>query len=87
MPREDPNQALRMFARVADLRILVVGGDGTVGWLLSCLDTLAEELRRGGTGSPGDPGPRDLHWRPPPVAVLPMGTGAVPPPFSMFPSP
>eukprot|EP00884_Botryococcus_braunii_P004188 jgi/Botrbrau1/13770/Bobra.0056s0025.1 len=75
MPREDPNQALRMFARVADLRILVVGGDGTVGWLLSCLDSLAEEIRAGTDAPSGEAGGPESHWAPPPIAVLPMGTG------------
>lgn len=40
LPREDPLAALRLFSGVANLRVLVVGGDGTVGWVLGCIDTL-----------------------------------------------
>ena len=31
LPREDPEAALRLFAGIPGLRVLVVGGDGTVG--------------------------------------------------------
>jgi hypothetical protein len=31
LPREDPGAALRLFAGIPGLRVLVVGGDGTVG--------------------------------------------------------
>ena len=47
---------LSLYKRVAGLRVLVCGGDGTVGWVLSALDALAIEP-------------------PPPLAVLPLGTG------------
>lgn len=46
LPREKPEAALKLFADVAGLRLLVVGGDGTVGWVLSCVDRLAEEKKR-----------------------------------------
>ena len=46
LPREKPEAALTLFADVAGLRLLVVGGDGTVGWVLSCVDRLAEEKKR-----------------------------------------
>ena len=45
-----------MFKKVANLRILACGGDGTAGWILSTIDSLAINP-------------------PPPVAVLPLGTG------------
>ncbi|KAF6768379.1 hypothetical protein AHF37_06267 [Paragonimus kellicotti] len=51
-----PRMGLELFNRVPNLRVLVCGGDGTVGWVFSTIDEL--EL------SP-----------PPPVAVLPLGTG------------
>lgn len=32
LPRDPPDPALRLFAHVPGLRILCIGGDGTVGW-------------------------------------------------------
>ena len=66
LPREKPDKVLSMYAGVAGLRILVVGGDGSVGWVMSCLDALGDHMRAAG----------EEHWRPPPIAVLPLGTGA-----------
>lgn len=66
LPREEPEAPLRLFADVPGLRILVLGGDGTVGWILSCLDSLQAQ-------SAAEPKPR--HWAQPPVAILPLGTG------------
>ncbi|CAL8462241.1 g1772 [Coccomyxa elongata] len=66
LPREEPEAPLRLFAEVPGLRVLVLGGDGTVGWILSCLDSLAAQFA-------AEPSPR--HWAPPPVAILPLGTG------------
>ncbi|XP_078076545.1 diacylglycerol kinase zeta isoform X2 [Mustelus asterias] len=51
-----PKEALELYRKVQNLRILACGGDGTVGWILSILDQL--QLNP-----------------PPPVAVLPLGTG------------
>ncbi|XP_078271229.1 diacylglycerol kinase zeta isoform X2 [Rhinoraja longicauda] len=51
-----PKDALELYRKVQNLRILACGGDGTVGWILSILDQL--QLNP-----------------PPPVAVLPLGTG------------
>jgi diacylglycerol kinase (ATP) len=45
-------------------RILVCGGDGTVGWILNVLDDVEREMRR-----------TDPAWKRPAVAVLPLGTG------------
>ncbi|XP_046845663.1 LOW QUALITY PROTEIN: diacylglycerol kinase zeta-like [Xenia sp. Carnegie-2017] len=36
----DPKFALQLYRRVPNLKILACGGDGTVGWILSVLDTL-----------------------------------------------
>ncbi|XP_042298989.1 diacylglycerol kinase zeta isoform X3 [Sceloporus undulatus] len=51
-----PKEALEMYRKVHNLRILACGGDGTVGWILSILDQLRLNP-------------------PPPVAILPLGTG------------
>ncbi len=67
LPRERPERALELFVDVPGLRLLVVGGDGTVGWVLSCLDALQEARERQEGGAP---------WLQPPIAVLPLGTGA-----------
>ena len=40
LPRESPEQALKLFGGLANLRMLVIGGDGTVAWLLSCIDRM-----------------------------------------------
>ena len=66
LPRESLEDALRLYAHVPRLRLLVVGGDGTVGWVLSCLDALQAAFA--GLKEP-------VHWIPPPVAVWPLGTG------------
>uniref|UniRef100_A0A8C3GK55 Diacylglycerol kinase n=1 Tax=Cairina moschata TaxID=8855 RepID=A0A8C3GK55_CAIMO len=51
-----PKEALELYRKVHNLRILACGGDGTVGWILSILDQLRLNP-------------------PPPVAILPLGTG------------
>ncbi|KAL5475850.1 hypothetical protein EMCRGX_G025720 [Ephydatia muelleri] len=61
-----PLFGLKMFIHVPNLRILVCGGDGTAGWVLSVLDEIMDR-----TATPqGD----NTRVRPP-VAVLPLGTG------------
>ncbi|XP_054826427.1 diacylglycerol kinase zeta isoform X2 [Eublepharis macularius] len=56
LSQEGPKEALEMYRKVHNLRILACGGDGTVGWILSILDQLRLNP-------------------PPPVAILPLGTG------------
>jgi len=76
LPREKPDAALRCFLSVPHLRILVVGGDGTAGWVLSTLDTLREEHEAAAAAAVASgQAPTGAVWRQPPVAIFPMGTG------------
>jgi diacylglycerol kinase (ATP) len=101
LPRDSPEPALRLFAFLPGVRILCVGGDGTAGWIMSCLDKLAEEKREerrrklkndidsnvgegddsaagGGTcttAAIATPNFLFMDWTPPPVAIIPLGTG------------
>ncbi|XP_053574966.1 diacylglycerol kinase iota isoform X2 [Bombina bombina] len=40
LSQEGPREALELYRKVPNLRILACGGDGTVGWILSVLDEL-----------------------------------------------
>jgi diacylglycerol kinase (ATP) len=48
---------LELYRNTPNLHLLVGGGDGTVGWILSVIDQI------------------NFISQPPPVAVLPLGTG------------
>lgn len=50
---------LYVFRHVKDYKILVCGGDGTVGWVLQCLDNVGQ----------------DSECQSPPCAIVPLGTG------------
>ncbi|XP_077990664.1 diacylglycerol kinase theta-like [Glandiceps talaboti] len=54
-----PLPGLHVYSKLQQYRILICGGDGTVGWVLSLLDDMCQE---------------SVCSRPP-IAILPLGTG------------
>ena len=54
-----PLPGLYVFRNIPHYRILTCGGDGTVGWVLSCLDNVGQ----------------DAMCQSPPVGIVPLGTG------------
>jgi len=54
-----PLPGLYVFRNIPHYRILTCGGDGTVGWVLSCLDNVGQ----------------DASCQSPPVGIVPLGTG------------
>ncbi|XP_058464786.1 diacylglycerol kinase theta isoform X4 [Malaya genurostris] len=54
-----PLPGLYVFRYIQDYKILVCGGDGTIGWVLQCLDNVGQ----------------DSQCSSPPCAIVPLGTG------------
>ncbi|XP_024086284.1 diacylglycerol kinase theta isoform X3 [Cimex lectularius] len=54
-----PLPGLYVFRHIKDYKILVCGGDGTIGWVLQCLDNVGQ----------------DSECSSPPCAIVPLGTG------------
>ncbi|KAJ8672787.1 hypothetical protein QAD02_004047 [Eretmocerus hayati] len=54
-----PLPGLYVFRHIANYKILVCGGDGTVGWVLQCLDNVGQ----------------DSECSSPACAIVPLGTG------------
>ncbi|KAH9402749.1 hypothetical protein TYRP_015501 [Tyrophagus putrescentiae] len=54
-----PLPGLYVFRKIKDYKILVCGGDGTVGWVLQCLDNVGQEW----------------ECDTPPCGIVPLGTG------------
>lgn len=50
---------LYVFRHIRNYKILVCGGDGTIGWVLQCLDNVGQ----------------DSECSSPPCAIVPLGTG------------
>lgn len=57
--QDGPLPGLHVFSKVKEYRILICGGDGTVGWVLQCLDDIGQLSV---CSSPA-------------IAILPLGTG------------
>lgn len=54
-----PRSSLHTFHQVPRFRVLVCGGDGTVGWVLGVLEAIRHKL----------------VCREPPIGIVPLGTG------------
>ncbi|KAJ2947288.1 hypothetical protein O0L34_g17004 [Tuta absoluta] len=54
-----PLPGLYVFRHIPNYKILVCGGDGTIGWVLQCLDNVGQ----------------DSQCSNPPCAIVPLGTG------------
>ncbi|CBJ32618.1 diacylglycerol kinase [Ectocarpus siliculosus] len=64
--RWKPEDKLKLFQHTKDTKVLICGGDGTMGWILSCIDRLRMAA---------EPSPSVSQEENFPVAMMPLGTG------------
>lgn len=45
LQKNDPMEALKTFSKIPSFRVLVCGGDGSVRWVMNCIDQLPVQQR------------------------------------------
>lgn len=70
-PGNMPDDILLNYSHDPQVRVLVCGGDGTCGWIYSCLDNVWSTVLRRWNGQVHQSSFKD-HL---PIAIMPLGTG------------